>query len=239
MNEISSRSTVGETADVANNVCSAIEKSAISDTFLTNESALLKQHAGTMIKGIGTNKGKDLTDALYEADDLRDNLLSALIHLLKGFELWDKEPIAAAATLIMKIVDNHGGNFSRLSSEKESATYDSMLKKFDEPEAVAAFATMGITALVTDMKSAEASFKELYQQSAEIESGKTTVAPSSIKRNTLGKLNDIIRYLDSMSRANATVYGALAANVAELVDNVNAKVRIRMASGKKEAVQTL
>jgi hypothetical protein len=187
-----------------------------------------------MITGIGTVKGKELTPELEAADDLRDSRLGALIHLLKGFILWNSEPCATAANLLMKIVNAHGGNFSRLSNEKESANYDSLLGEFEKPEAVAAFATLGLPTLFVDMKSAEAGFKAVYQQSAEIESGKTVIAPSSIKRDTQSKLNEVIDYIGTMSRANNTVYGALAANVAELVDTLNSKIRVRTAPKKSD-----
>jgi hypothetical protein len=232
MENLLSSATIGETADAAGNVSKAIDKAAIADNYLASESGELKQKAAEMITGIGTAKGKEMTPELEAADELRDSRLCALIHLLKGFILWNSEPCAAAASMLMKTVDAHGGNFSRLSNEKESANYDSLLGEFEKPEAVAAFVTLGLSTLAADMKSAEAGFKSLYLQSAEIESGKTVISPSSIKRDTQLKLNEIIDYLITMSRANSAVYGALAANVAELVDTLNIKIRVRNAAKK-------
>jgi hypothetical protein len=230
MDHILSTATIGETTETADNVCTAIEKAAIADNYLAGECSLLKQKASDMRKGIGTAKGKELTPELETADDLRDSLLSALIHLLRGFILWNSKPCLEAASLLMKIVDNHGGNFSRMNAERESANYDSLLDEFAKPEALEAFATLRLTTLAADMKSAETNFKALYQQSAEIESGKNIVSPSSIKRDTQTTLNNITDYLTTMNRANSAVYGVLAANVATLVNSVNSKVKVRAAT---------
>lgn len=238
MDYIQTNASVGETTETGNNVCSAVEKAKIEDAYLNAECGALKQDVAVMIKGTGTAKGKELSEALDTADGVRDRFLSALIHLLKGFILLEEDPISPAAGLLMKIVDDHGGNFSRLPLEKESATYDSLLEKFEAPEAVAAFATLGLATLPGRMKTAETNFKQLYQQSAEIESGKTTVSPSSVKRSAQRKLNGIVDYLNAMSRSNPAVYGALAANVAELIDTVNNKVKVRASNAKKESAKT-
>ena len=239
MEKILTAATIGETAEAADNVSTAIEKAGISDNYLSLENTQLKQKAAEMRKGLGLPKGKELTAALEDADTLRDSRLSALLYLLKGFILWDSKPCTDAANVLMKIADNHGGNFSRINIERESANYDSLLEDFEKPEAVAAFATLGLQTLFVDMKSAESNFKALYQQSAEIESGKTTiVAPSSIKRETQQTLNNLLDYLSTMSRSNSTVYAPLAANVDMLIYNVNSKVRARVAS-KNENTDTI
>jgi len=228
MDTLLSHASIGETADVATNVSSAISKATIEDDYLTTKNTSLKAKADLMVKGLGTIRGKELTEKLETADTLRDDLLSALIFFLKGFLRWNKSETVTAADLLMKIVKAHGSNFSRLSNEKESAAYDSLAGELEKEDSVNAITALGLTSLVAEMKEAETNFKSLYLESAEIEAGKTDIiAPTSIKRETQLILNEIIGYLDIMNKANPSVYGTLAANVAELIDTVNKKIRIR------------
>lgn len=237
MENLLSSATIGETATIAKDVNAAVTKATIDDNYLNEQNVQLKSNADSMITGIGTDKGKELSPEIESADTKRDNLLAALIHFLKGFILWtDETEKNAAAEKLMQIVKSHGNNFSRLSNEKESAQYDSLMEEFEKPQAVAAFATIGFPTLAAAMQNAETNFINLYQQSAELESGKTTITPSVIKRSTQDQLNEIVDYLISMQKANAPVYGALAANVAELIDTLNRKIRIRNSSVKNTVV---
>ena len=105
---------------------------------------------------------------------------------------------------------------------------DSILNAFKKEEAAQAITTLNLTELVTDLQSEQTHLQEVYQQSAELESEKPEVAaPSSIKRETQVILNGIIDYLNVMSKANAAVYGTLAATVAELVNTLNEKIKAR------------
>ena len=239
MENLLRNATIGETANVAKDVNAAVTKAAIDDAYLNNQNAALKSSHDTMLSGIGAFRGKELTDQIEIADTRRDNLLAAFIHFLKGFLLWEKdEATLAAAKKLLRIVESHGSNFSRLSHEKESAQYDALLLELETAEAAAALGVLDIAGLTGTMKSAEASFTSLYQQSAETEAGKTIVAPSSIKKDTQAQLNALIDYLNVMQKANAAVYGTLASNVAQLVEMLNQKIRNRGSSGSSNDTTT-
>jgi hypothetical protein len=239
MENLMRNATIGETANIAKDVNTAVTKAAIDDAYLNNQNAVLKTSYDTMLSGIGAFRGKELTDQIEAADTRRDNLLAAFIHLLKGFLLWEKDDATlAAAKKLLRIIESHGSNFSRLSHEKESAQYDALLLELETADAMAALEALGITGLIGAMKAAQTSFTALYQQSAETEAGKTTVAPSSIKKDTQTQLNAMIDYLNVMQKANAAVYGTLALNVEQLVGTLNQKIRTRGSSGSSDNTTT-
>lgn len=233
MENILSQASIGETADVTNNVSTAIRKANIADDYLNNENNSLKESSEKMVAGMGAIRKKELSEEIDAADSKRDSLLSAFILMLRGFRHWNKEETLGSANLLSLVVKSHGNNFSRLSNEKESAVYDSLLGELEKEKNMEAVNALGLSQLVADMKAAEENFRLLYQQSAELESEKTElITPSSIKRETQQKLNNLISYLDVMSRVNAPTYGALAANVALLVETINSKIRVRLAGTK-------
>jgi hypothetical protein len=239
MENLLRNATIGETANVAKDVNAAVTKAAIDDAYLSNQNAVLKTSYDTMLSGIGAFRGKELTDQIEAADTRRDNLLAAFIHILKGFLLWEKdEATLAAAKKLLRMVESHGSNFSRLSLEKESAQYDALLLELGTAEPATALETLGLTTLSEAMKTAETSFTSLYQQSAETEAGKTTVSPSSVKKDTQAQLNALIDYLNVMQKANAAVYGTLASNIAQLIEPLNQKIRTRGSSGGSDNTTT-
>ena len=75
---------------------------------------------------------------------------------------------------------------------------------------------------------AQATFKSLYQQSAELESAKTQEeAPSSIRKETIDQMNTLINYLNMRYADDSSVYGPLTIKIAEMVSSINEKIRTR------------
>jgi hypothetical protein len=223
-----STASVTETADISNSVSTAIDEAALTDEFLTRGNQKLKALASDMVKGIGTNRKKELKDDIDETDSLRDSLLNTLVLFLKAFISWNKESTSSAASSLLNIIRSHGTNITQQSLEKESALLDSILGELAKTENAASLATLNLTALVTELNEAQASFKLLTQQSAALESGKSQIAvPSSIRKDTINQLNTVIGYLNMMYADNVSVYGNLTSKVAELVNNLNGKIRTR------------
>jgi hypothetical protein len=113
----------------------------------------LKEGADAMSKNIGTDLANKSTKERDEAEELRDNLEVAFIYLLKGFMLWDnKTALKVAAERLMRIVDNHGGNFTKANRETETGLYDALLLDLKKPGPLADLATLNLSDLLTDME---------------------------------------------------------------------------------------
>jgi hypothetical protein len=221
-----STASVAETADISNSVSTAIDEAALTDELLTRGNQKLKALASDMVKGIGTNRKKELKDDIDETDSLRDNLLITLVLFLKAFISWNKETISSTAANLLNIIRSHGMNITQQSLEKESALLDSILGEFAKRGNAASLVTLNLTTLVTELNEAQARFKLLTQQSATLESGKSQIiVPSSIRKDTINQLNTVINYLNMMYADNKSTYGNLTLKVAELVNNLNGKIR--------------
>lgn len=240
INYLHSKATVTETADVAQSVSTATVDAAVDDVYLNGANQTLDNKAATMVTGIGVAKGKEHRQDLYDADLLRDDLLSAIILILKGYLKWNKPGKVEAAKSLLDVINNHGKGIIHLTIEKESAKLDSILNIFEEPEKVAAIATVTLTELYADLKAAQANLKVIYQQSAETESKKATIlSPSAVKHDTQKQLKKVIDYLNSMVDVDEAKYGALVSKIAQIIDDLNTKIKKRTSSTKGAAEEVL
>jgi hypothetical protein len=239
IDHLSSHASVTETADISNSVSVAIESASLTDEFLTRETPLLKSKAAAMVAGIGAERGKAMKDDVDETDALRDTKLVALTMFLRAYVIWNNATTSEAANTLLRIIKSHGSNIIHASYEKESALLDSILGEFEKPEPAAALVTLNLTTLAGELKAAQTRFKELYQQSATLESGKANVvAPTSMRKETIEVLNTIVDYLNVMCTVSPRVYTSLTNNIAELVNSLNTKIRTRLTVQKTEALKT-
>jgi hypothetical protein len=237
INHLNPQATVTETTDITSRVSEKITNAAIADQYLTDETTKMDDLSSEMSDGLGTPKGKALSDLYQAADMLRDNLLFVLITLVKGFAAWDHAPTNAAAKQINTIVKAHGTEIAKKSYEMESALLTSLLNDLSKPEANAALATLGLTDLVAELKAAQQTFVNITAQSATLEAAKDDKpAPSSLRKQTISSLNAIIDYLNLMGRnaSRKAIYAPLAAELAVMIDATNLKISNRMNSNTSE-----
>jgi hypothetical protein len=228
IDHLNSHATVTETADISNSVSAAIESATLTDEFLTRETPLLKSKAAAMVAGIGAERGKAMKDDVDETDALRDSKILALTMFLRAYIIWNNASTNEAANTLLRIIKSHGRNIIHASYEKESALLDSILGEFEKPIPAAALVTLNLTTLAGELKAAQTRFKELYLQSATLESGKANViAPTSIRKETIEVLNTIVDYLNVMYTVSPRVYNSLTNKIAELVNSLNTKIRTR------------
>jgi hypothetical protein len=226
MIEINKRATVAEATDIANDVSNAVVGANIDDTYLTGENNTLQTKSQEMTSGIGAEKANKYTADRDGQDVVRDDELTAFIYFLRAYQLWPIEANQAAANRLMRIVDNHGGNFSKESREKESGLYDALLLELAKEAPIADLNQLQLLPLVNDMRAAEAEYKRLDLLVAAENGGKVGfVAPSKLKGAVLAQIDAIVNYLDSMSKAKPETYKVLATNVTTMIEALNQKIR--------------
>lgn len=231
MIEINKRATVAETTNIASDVSNGVVNANIDDTYLTSENNTLKTKAQEMTNGIGAEKANKYTADRDEQDEVRDDDLTAFICFLHGYQLWRNKENQAAANRLMRIVDNHGGNFSKESREKESGLYDSLLLELAKEAPMADLNQLQLLPLVNDMRAAEAEYKRLDLLVAAENGGKVGfVAPSKLKNAVLMQIDTVVNYLDTLSKAKPEIYKVLAANVSTMIESLNQKIRRRLTS---------
>ncbi|MBN1183629.1 MAG: hypothetical protein JXB49_15165 [Bacteroidales bacterium] len=220
--------TVAESCDLALNTGTLIQKSSIEDTYLTKNAEILTAKGGQMKISIAADRSKEKTEELAELDSKRDSYLSAIKLLARGYMAWDHDNQKEPASRIYALVEKHGLRMAYENYEEESALVESLVNDLELPVNKEAIATLNMAELVNDLSRTQTAFSTLYRESIVIEAGKEPVkAATELKRELRATLLETVNYLNAMNVARKARYGSLAAQVAEVVNNLNQKIKTR------------
>lgn len=223
-----SAATVAETSSLAVNASKIITKHAIEDVYLNQLGSELDDAGNEMENAIATSRKKQLTEQLAAADDKRDNGFNAIKLFTEGYIKWDIEAYTPYAIKVWDVIKRHGIALDKESYEEQSALMESLFIDLEKPELTEAITVLKQEELVAYTKQSHADFAALYQQSLELEAGKEIVTSATkLKKGTLAKLKSVAEYLNVIVNAKPDIYGAIQAEMAELVNNVNQKIRNR------------
>ncbi len=241
-NYLKDSATHAEITNLAGNVSSVLTKAALSDDYLNNENQGLQSLEAQMQSGMNKTRGKELTGQMETADTRRDQLFKALVLILRALLLWNKPLVGVAAQKLYQLLQVHGAtSLTRLSYEKQSARMDAIKQAMQAPEYIQALTDTELTDLWNDLVEAQDNFAALYLESASLEVIKDGIkSPTSLRPLLVEKLNAMIDYLNVMSRVDNATYGALQAEVNELVNELNEKINLRLSrrSSGSETTET-
>ena len=223
-----SHATVAETSDLAVNASKIITKHAIEDVYLTQLGTELSASGNEMANAIATSQKKQLTEQLAAADDKRDSGFNAIKLFTEGYIKWNNDAYTPYALKIWDVIKRHGIALDKESYEEQSALMESLFIDLEKVELTEAITVLKQEEVVAYTKQSHVDFAALYQQSLELEAGKEIVTSATkLKKGTLVTLNSLAGYLNAIINAKPDVYGAIQAEIAELVNNVNQKIRNR------------
>jgi len=222
------RATVAESCNLAINTSQIILKNGTEDTYLHDQGKFLSEKGEQMKVSLATNRTKETSEALANLDDIRDSQISALKYFLRGHMAWDHRGQKQLAARIFNVLKKHGLGLAYENYEEESALLESLLAELKLPENKEAVDSLDLSKLIEDLNKSQTEFSELYRKSAEIEASKEdVVAATKIKQEVRAKLIEIANYLNALTVANPERYKTVSAEIAELVNNLNQKIRAR------------
>lgn len=224
----SGKATTAESCDLALNTGKFIQQSGTEDPYLIKQAEILTQKGGQMEISIAADRSKEKTEELVALDNARDSYISALKYLARGYMSWNRDNQKELASGIFGLIEKHGLNMTRKNYEEESALIESLVNDLELPANKEATVTLNLSDLVSDLKQSQTAFNKIYLEAAEIEANKEQlVAATDIKREIRAILIETVDYLNAMNIARTARYGSLAAGVAELVNNLNQKIKTR------------
>jgi len=222
----------GEVASVAQAILQTSANNDWSaDAYLSSLLDLLGTKEDLLTSGIKRNK---IASILDEKDDIRDNHLRSLFHLINGYLHYPAEDVSTAAGAVSSILNKYG--LSETIEEnyaQESSLVESLIKDLEAPETQATIAKLpGISVCIDGLKTAQADFTTTFVTYAEMKAklGSKDSA-TKIKTGVLKLINDdLVNYLRAMSKAMPEVYSDFSAATAQIIADNNDKVKKR---GKK------
>ncbi len=220
--------TVAEICNLSLNSGRIIQNSGSEDAYLNQQSEQLTKLGEQMKVSLATDRSQEKTEELAELDSRRDACLSALKLFTRGYMHWDRDNQPELSGRIYNIIKKHGLRMPYENYEEESALVESLLEELDEPANREAITSLNLGGLTGDLRDAQNAFSSVYRESIETEAAKEPVtAATKIKWEVLQIMSDTFDYLNAVNRAQPEVYGSLSANLAELVNPLNQRIRNR------------
>lgn len=173
---------------------------------------------------------------LAEYDAVRDEKISTLNTLLKGYAVIPMEALALAANNLLKIFNRYGAAMSGLTYLEESSKVNSLLEDLTTSEAQLDIAALtGVGQVVEELKQAQKAFDEVYlKYRFDVSQEKKLVSATSISKEILALLNEkIVPYLTTMFSVDKEKYSTFYETVEELIEDVNSKVSARAKENKE------
>jgi hypothetical protein len=163
-------------------------------------------------------------------DQLLDNALRGLFFTTQGALYSDDAVVNDAAQKVDAVLKTFGMSIIEENYATESALVKSMLNALANTEvAEAVLLVPGLTAVIAQVQTALDAFQAAaadYKQKKSVDSNEKTA--TAIKVEILILLNDkLVRYLDGMWAVDEAAYGAVARNVAQIIDDSNLMVKMR------------
>ncbi len=231
INNPSYRTTVAESCNLYVNIAMAIQARKIEDAYLSDKTSSLLNMGTTMKNSLANDRSKDKTEELSDLDNKRDNLLSALKLMLRGYMNWDSNEYPMHANKVYGLIKNHGLKMASENYEKQSALMDSMMLDMKKPEYQNSLSELQLVPLTENLDAVNTSFNSVFRESVAIEAEKEpVVAATKIKSEARSLLIEIIIYLNVMSNVNKEVYNTITTEVAELIDSLNTKIKTRISN---------
>jgi hypothetical protein len=232
---LSSYIDFSELNDHSTSVVKLVQDSDVVDPTLTGLTDTLSTENDSLTLAIRQERKNKYTELLKTQDNRRDNWFKCL----KGHALADINcpdfPIATAAQSVYRIISNHGVNLHVESYERESALLESLFKDLDKESMQAHLVTIGLITKYEALKVAQREFKATYLERSTTESAKEPiVAASIVHKSVKHSLKLVTDYINIMVSAKKAPYEPLAKAIDHLVDNINKKIRARIAAGRKK-----
>ncbi|MFV0553611.1 MAG: DUF6261 family protein [Mangrovibacterium sp.] len=167
---------------------------------------------------------------LDEKDQARDGALSAFYYLIKGFSMTENDSLSVAQQVLDKL-DHYGlTKTTQANYANESAYINSLITDLEtEPLKSSLNVMIYATTSLQKLKDAQADFEQTYDEYMEAmaELGSLKSA-TTLKKELVKVINqDLVSYLNLMTKMDAATYGEISIKVGEIINDNNERVNRR------------
>ena len=177
-----------------------LEGISITDEILANYVSTLEAKSGDYDKSQLQIAKSDETAKIVEADKQRDNAITALLRILKVFELSDNFTELEAFTSLSNLFSNYKG-IQSWNFEEETNGIDNLLTDFGTPKYNQHLTTLGILPFVERIKAANDQFKLLFSGRTHEKANKEIYDVKLLRQEINKVYTDMTNYVLSLSKA--------------------------------------
>jgi len=233
-----SRSNTKEVLTCVDNCLIEVENTTITENphFEAMRNKLL-ENKNVLDAAYGLIRKHELSEALEEDDDGRDNQVRGIFYCLRGFTFSEDLIISKNATILLDLLNAQGTNIVKQGYAEETAILNSFLLKIYAAEYLSIMQSLpGMKSFFDSLKARNERFQNTYQENLRNLAAADPGIPASKQRKlTRDVLNNVfIPYVNVMSTALPGEFGELAKVIAEAVERINTNVRTRLSRKKAE-----
>ena len=202
-----------------------------TDTHLTEYFNSLKAENGKLQTAINRSKAQS---ELEEKDEIRDQNVRGINHMLEAYLKFTDATIKAAAVFVNNVFSRYGVEIVKDSYVTESSLINSMLEDFSEADVQTEIAKLpGLAALIAELTTAQNNFETArvaYETAVSVDD---KMENASKLRTSVGLIinEDIVQYLNVMAKLDAAKYAAFADAIGKTIDNTNEQIKKRRNGG--------
>lgn len=229
--QILSHADTNEIGSIANNTIQELQKNDWStDVYLGTSLSKLKIEADVLTAAVGVIRKNDFTEMLVVQDAIFDQVFIGMKQFVTANTYSLDKDKANNADRIWAIFEAHDVNLYRLGYEQQIFLCQSLLNEFDKPINKTAIASLdGVPDQLVLLKTHNDTLRTIFQESKIDEAAKADSIAASSQKHVVRHIlnNDILPYMEVMSKAKPEIYAASFNVLSEYVTSINIKVRAR------------
>ena len=175
---------------------------------------------------IASNRRKELTDEINEADFHRDRAFVGFRKYIEAFQFkdWDRTAQKAAANLI-GIIEKHGKSLYREGLTVQSALLASLFTDLETESAKEDIATLEVEEWLNHLKNLQSEFSVMIRRRDELEAKKDVPTKADAKAELVKVLSVLLSGLDFLTNTQSTKYGESGELINKIVVRIVASER--------------
>lgn len=152
----------GSLGTLAIRINESVQKSGIAQAQNTKQFTLLSQVNGRYQALIKPKGQKEISDAVKQKYELREQLLKKIGSYCSGLINSPDEETRLAAIQVNKILTGFGGNLSRMKLAEQAIRYIRIIEMLQSPELAAAIQTLKLTDVVVQLDAIQREYESYY-----------------------------------------------------------------------------
>ena len=152
----------GSLGTLAIRINESVQKSGIAQAQNTKQFTLLSQVNGRYQALIKPKGQKEISDAVKQKYELREQLLKKIGSYCSGLINSPDEETRLAAIQVNKILTGFGGNLSRMKLAEQAIRYIRIIEMLQSPELAEAIQTLKLTDVVVQLDAIQREYESYY-----------------------------------------------------------------------------
>ncbi len=186
------------------------------DTFHALDDAVLQQ------------RKTGVTDDLLAIDNLRDDIFTGLIGVLRSTVYFPDKAISDAAKTLYDVAKNYGKEIQEISQIEESSVLSNIIGDFKSDKYKAHVTTVGVSNWLEKLEEANTQFLQLYNQRIVIKSEKVKGLAKEERRNMQAVFEELCKHIEAYAIIDGeAAYKPLAEKINSAVSDVQQKIKAR------------